>query len=87
MLASACSACGVENLHFDPIPIFCTQCGCRIKRNYIYHSTGAGENSFNFCGPCYGAIRDDVLETDGFKVQKSMLVKKKNDEQRVEGVS
>lgn len=85
MLASACSACGVENLHFDPIPIFCTQCGCRIKRNYIYHSTGAGENSFNFCGPCYGAIRDDVLETDGFKVQKSMLVKKKNDEQRVEG--
>ncbi|MCO5570371.1 hypothetical protein L7F22_024091 [Adiantum nelumboides] len=85
MLASACSACGVENLYFDPIPIFCTQCGCRIKRNYIYHSTGAGENSFNFCGPCYSAIRDDVLEADGFKVQKSMLVKKKNDEQRVEG--
>ncbi|KAH7281754.1 hypothetical protein KP509_36G061900 [Ceratopteris richardii] len=85
MLPTACSACGVENLHFDPIPIFCTQCGCRIKRNYIYHSTGAGENSFNFCGPCYNSIRDDVLETDGFKVQKSTLVKKKNDEQRVEG--
>lgn len=82
MSTSACSACAVEALHFDPIPIFCTQCGCRIKRNAPYYTSGSGENSLSFCGPCYN--RFDTLETDGFKVQKSSLEKKKNDEQRVE---
>lgn len=85
MSASACSACAVEILCFDPIPVFCSQCGCRIKRNATYHTTGTGENSVNFCGPCYSAIRSDTLETYGCKVQKSMLGKKKNSEQRIEG--
>eukprot|EP00250_Pteridium_aquilinum_P010036 c19106_g1_i1 orf=591-5369(-) len=84
MSTSACSACAVETLHFDPIPVFCTQCGSRIKRNAIYYTSGSNENSLSFCGPCYNTIRSDTLETDGFKVQKAALEKKKNDEQRVE---
>ena len=85
MSSTACSACAVEHLTFDPIPIFCTQCGCRIKRNAVYYTSGTGDNSLNYCGPCYS--RFDVLENDGVKVQKSSLEKKKNDEHRAEGVS
>ncbi|MCO5595257.1 hypothetical protein L7F22_049297 [Adiantum nelumboides] len=84
MSSSACSACAVETLHFDPIPVFCTQCGCRIKRNAVYHTSGSGDNMVIFCGPCYSAIRSDTVESDGVKVQKSSLEKKRNDEQRVE---
>lgn len=86
MSTSACSACAVEDLYFDPIPNFCTQCGCRIKRNATYYTTGSGESTLSFCGPCYSAIRHDTVETYGSKFQKSMLTKKKNDEQRAEGV-
>lgn len=84
MSSSACSACAVETLHFDPIPVFCTQCGCRIKRNAIYYSSGSGDNLVVFCGPCHSAIRCDTVESDGIKIPKSALEKKRNDEQRVE---
>ncbi|KAI5057544.1 hypothetical protein GOP47_0027559 [Adiantum capillus-veneris] len=84
VLSNACSACEVEALHFDPIPVFCTQCGCRIKRNAVYYTSGSGDSMLIFCGPCHSAIRSDIVESDGVKVQKSSLEKKKNDEQRVE---
>ena len=87
MSTSACSACAIEDLYFDTIPNFCTQCGCRIKRNATYYTTGSGESTLSFCGPCYSAIRHDTVETYGSRFQKSMLIKKKNDEQRAEGVS
>ncbi|KAH7298465.1 hypothetical protein KP509_25G044800 [Ceratopteris richardii] len=84
MSASACSACAVETLHFDPIPVFCSQCGSRIKRNAIYYASGSGDSALVFCSPCFSATRSDVAESDGIKVQKSALEKKRNDEQRVE---
>ncbi|CAA7027415.1 unnamed protein product [Microthlaspi erraticum] len=85
MSANACQLCGVERLVFEPIPIYCSPCGVRIKRNAVHYSAAAGESRHHVCAHCYNEARENSVSVDGTCIPKTSLEKKKNDEQIGEG--
>ncbi|XP_038717817.1 histone acetyltransferase HAC1-like isoform X2 [Tripterygium wilfordii] len=84
MSDNSCQLCAVENLTFEPPPIYCTPCGARIKRNAMYYTMGAGDTRHYFCIPCYNEARGDAIVVDGTAIPKARLEKKKNDEETEE---
>lgn len=79
---SACRACGVERLTFEPPPLYCFSCVGRIKRGQVFHHvpTTSGEARRDaWCNPCFNAIQGFV-EVEGQRFPKQSLVKKKNDD-------
>lgn len=83
---NSCQLCGVENLPFEPPPIYCSPCGARIKRNAIYYTTGTAEARYYFCSLCYNEARGDTIEAEELTISKAKLEKKKNDEVTYEAV-
>ncbi|XP_010531959.1 PREDICTED: histone acetyltransferase HAC1-like [Tarenaya hassleriana] len=84
MSENSCQLCAVEKLTFEPPPIYCTPCGCRIKRNANYYTVGAGDTRHYFCIPCYNDSRGDTILAEGTAIPKARLEKKKNDEETEE---
>lgn len=84
--ADACQLCAIEKLVFEPIPIYCSPCGVRIKRNAFHYSVAAGESRHHVCATCYSEARDNSVSVDGISIPKERLEKKKNNEQVIEGV-
>ncbi|KAF8059633.1 hypothetical protein N665_1227s0009 [Sinapis alba] len=83
--ADACQLCAIERLVFEPIPIYCSSCGVRIKRNVLHYSVAAGESRHHACATCYSEARENFVSIDGASIPKARLEKKKNDEQVIEG--
>ncbi|KAG7600692.1 Zinc finger FYVE/PHD-type [Arabidopsis suecica] len=83
--ANSCQLCAVERLVFEPIPIYCSPCGVRIKKNAFYYSIAAGESRHYVCAPCYNEARENTVSVDGTSIPKARLEKKKNDEKIEEG--
>ncbi|KAJ4889769.1 histone acetyltransferase of the CBP family 4 [Raphanus sativus] len=83
--ADACQLCAIEKLVFEPIPIYCSPCGVRIKRNAFHYSVAAGESRHHVCATCYNEARENSVSVDGTCIPKARLEKKKNDEQVIEG--
>ncbi|CAH2033413.1 unnamed protein product [Thlaspi arvense] len=83
--ANACQLCAVERLVFEPLPIYCSPCGVRIKRNAFHYSVAAGESWHYVCATCYNESRENSVSVDGTCIPKARLEKKKNDEQVGEG--
>ncbi|KAK1289316.1 Histone acetyltransferase HAC1 [Acorus calamus] len=84
MNENSCQLCAVEKLYFDPIPIYCTRCGARIKRNAMYYTVGTGDTRYCFCIPCHNEVRGDNIKVEGTTIPKARLEKKKNDEEAAE---
>lgn len=79
---SACRACGVERLTFEPPPLYCYSCVTRIKRGQVYHHapTLGGETRRDaWCNPCFNGIQGFV-DVEGQRFPKQALIKKKNDD-------
>tara|TARA_B100001142_G_scaffold298098_1_gene321011 strand:+ start:10 stop:2334 length:2325 start_codon:yes stop_codon:yes gene_type:complete len=81
---SACQACGVERLTFEPPPLYCYACVGRIKRGQVFyhippHVTGGEVRKDAWCNPCYNQIQGSI-EVEGVKYPKNQLAKKKNDD-------
>ncbi|XP_010481202.1 PREDICTED: histone acetyltransferase HAC4-like [Camelina sativa] len=85
MSVNSCQLCAVERLVFEPIPIYCSPCGVRIKKNALHYSVAAGESKHCVCAPCYNEARENLVSLDGTCIPKAKLEKKKNDEQVGEG--
>ncbi|KAL1221472.1 Histone acetyltransferase HAC5 [Cardamine amara subsp. amara] len=81
MSENSCQLCAVERLVFEPIPIYCSPCGIRIKRNALHYSVAAGESRQCVCTRCYNETRENSVSFDGTSIPKARLEKKKNDEQ------
>ncbi|KAL0865223.1 hypothetical protein Bca101_044341 [Brassica carinata] len=84
MSDNSCQLCAVERLTFEPLPIYCTPCGARIKRNAMYYTVVAGEHRHYFCIPCYNGSRGDTILAEGTSMPKARLEKKTNDEETEE---
>ncbi|XP_073286278.1 histone acetyltransferase HAC1-like isoform X1 [Primulina huaijiensis] len=85
MNENSCQLCAVEKLNFEPLPIYCTPCGARIKRNAMYYTFGAGDTRHSFCIPCYNEARGDTIVVDRTSIPKTRVEKKKNDDNPEEG--
>jgi len=86
MSVNSCQLCAVEWLVFEPVPIYCSPCGIRIKKNALHYSIAVGESRHYVCAPCYNEAREKLVFLDGTSIPKTRLQKKKNDEQVPEGV-
>ncbi|KAL4273799.1 hypothetical protein GQ457_13G018610 [Hibiscus cannabinus] len=84
MSENSCQLCAVENLTFEPPPIYCSPCGARIKRNAMYYTVGSGDTRHYFCIPCHNEARGDNIVAEGTTIPKARLEKKKNDEETEE---
>lgn len=82
----ACSLCGFEALNYEPVTYYCNGPNCnmqRIRRN-SYYFTG-GSNQYHWCAQCYKDLKSNEPIPMGDSIlQKSDLVKKKNDETHAE---
>lgn len=80
---SACRACGVERLTFEPPPLYCYSCVGRIKRGQVFHQVpsmpGAEGRRDAWCNPCFNSIQGYV-DVEGQRFPKQVMVKKKNDD-------
>ncbi|KAL9860254.1 Histone acetyltransferase HAC4 [Arabidopsis thaliana] len=85
MSVNSCQLCAVEWLVFEPVPIYCSPCGIRIKKNALHYSIAVGESRHYVCAPCYNEAREKLVFLDGTSIPKTRLQKKKNDEQVPEG--
>ncbi|XP_047311106.1 histone acetyltransferase HAC1-like [Impatiens glandulifera] len=85
MNENSCQLCAIENLTFEPPPMYCTPCGARIKRNAMYYTMGAGDTRHYFCTACYKESRGDTIIADGTSIPKSKMEKKKNNQVTEEG--
>ncbi|CAH8385562.1 unnamed protein product [Eruca vesicaria subsp. sativa] len=83
--AEACQLCAIERLVFEPIPIYCSPCAVRIKRNALHYTVAAGESRHYVCATCFTEARENFVSVDGTSIPKAMLEKNKNDEQVIEG--
>lgn len=86
MNENSCQLCAVETLTFEPPPIYCTPCGARIKRNFVYWTMQCGETRHYFCAPCHNDSKSDSVMVDGHSYLKSRLEKRRNDEETEEPV-
>lgn len=84
MNENSCQLCAVETLTFEPPPIYCTPCGARIKRNFVYWTMQCGETRHYFCAPCHNDSKSDSVMVDGHSYLKSRLEKRRNDEETEE---
>lgn len=78
---TACKACGVEKLSFEPPPMYCTNCNVRIKPKQTYYLAGAPTQSDKqtFCTGCFSGFGPSI-EIDGNRFAKNQLTKRKNEE-------
>ncbi|XP_043717703.1 histone acetyltransferase HAC1-like [Telopea speciosissima] len=81
---NACQLCKMENLSFQPPPIYCSLCGARIKRKVMYYTAPDGIVRHCFCTLCYNENRVESITVDGHNLRKVSLQKKKNDEETEE---
>ncbi|XP_004304807.1 PREDICTED: histone acetyltransferase HAC12-like [Fragaria vesca subsp. vesca] len=78
-----CQFCASGELLYAATPMYCSNCGCRIKERGNYYSTPTEHGAkYCFCSRCYNNTRSgDILLGDHVKVPKASLEKKKNDEE------
>jgi E1A/CREB-binding protein len=85
----ACRVCQQTKLTFEPPCLYCTQCGQRIKRGQVYHTTPPEvDNKAFWCHSCFSGHNGDKVPYDGAPegfVAKPSFIKKKNDEEIEEG--
>lgn len=72
-----CQLCGIAKINFEPIPIYCTPCGARIKRNAKYYAVEAVDSTKHICNWCYDQTRGDSIVVDGTPCPKARLEKQK----------
>ncbi|XP_074324708.1 histone acetyltransferase HAC1-like [Apium graveolens] len=85
MSESSCQLCGVEKINFEPVHIYCTPCGARIKRNAKYYTAEAVDSKQHICNSCYTQTPGDSIVVDGTPHSKTRLEKQKNDKFIEEG--
>ncbi|CAM8877032.1 unnamed protein product [Rhodiola kirilowii] len=76
---NSCQLCAAEELNLEPMPVYCTQCGSRVRRHAVYYMLGTCETRFYFCTTCHTAIRGGNFVVYGRTFSKSELEKRKND--------
>ncbi|KAL6873634.1 hypothetical protein ACP4OV_013716 [Aristida adscensionis] len=76
---ASCQLCKVENLMLEPLPMYCSLCGTRIKRNASYYGGIINESRHHFCVQCYNESRSDFVFVDNSRFLKSKLEKNRND--------
>lgn len=78
----ACVLCGCEKRLFEPPVFFCNGMNCaskRIRRNSHFYI--GGSNQYFWCNQCFNELDDKTpIELFDLTVQKTELIKKKNDE-------
>lgn len=81
-----CALCGNGKLLFEPVAYYCngTACnGARIRRNSPFYCDA--QNKYHWCQTCFGGLkRGEPIEVADVTLQKSDLLKKKNDEEAPE---
>ncbi|OIT33322.1 putative histone acetyltransferase hac-like 1 [Nicotiana attenuata] len=80
-----CQLCGTDRFVFVPVPIYCSSCCARIKRNLVYYWTvdKAGARHC-FCTRCFRKSRGDNVSSRGLSISKQKFQKAKNSEQNEE---
>ena len=81
-----CALCSNGVLLYEPTSYYCNGAACngqRIRRNSFYYCDA--RNKYHWCHVCYGDLKDgEPLEMAECTLQKTDLVRKKNDEQHDE---
>ncbi|RAL40790.1 hypothetical protein DM860_008488 [Cuscuta australis] len=83
---NTCQLCGTEKLVFTPVPMYCSCCGVRIKRNLVFYCWLLEETKsrYSFCTPCFKASRGGNISFLGLSIPKSNLKKEKNNDENGE---
>nr|XP_016462187.1 PREDICTED: probable histone acetyltransferase HAC-like 1 isoform X1 [Nicotiana tabacum] len=80
-----CQLCGTDRLAFVPVPIYCSSCCARIKRNLVYYWTVDKASARHcFCTRCFRESRGDNVSSQGLLISKQKFQKAKNSEQNEE---
>nr|XP_043634708.1 histone acetyltransferase HAC1-like [Erigeron canadensis] len=80
---NTCQLCSMDKLVFAPVPIYCSSCELRIKRNVgYYRSANEIGIRYCFCMSCYRGTHGANIMVRGFSFPKSNLQKAKNDEEK-----
>lgn len=78
----ACVLCGCEKRLFEPPVFFCNGINCsskRIRRNSHFYI--GGNNQYFWCNQCFNELDEKMpIELIDLTIQKTDLIKKKNDE-------
>ncbi|XP_019195482.1 PREDICTED: probable histone acetyltransferase HAC-like 1 isoform X2 [Ipomoea nil] len=85
-IENTCQLCGTDKLVFIPMPMYCSSCGVRIKRNLVFYYWGVEETSrrYCFCTQCFRASRGGNISFLGLSIPKAKLQKGKNNEENEE---
>ncbi|CAM9530579.1 unnamed protein product, partial [Phaeothamnion confervicola] len=84
-VAGTCYLCGAAKLTYEPMVYYCNGAACaglRIPRNRNFYV--GGNNQYFWCQGCYAELDEGPIEMAEATLQKSQLVKRKNDEVREE---
>lgn len=81
-----CQLCALPQLAFSPMPLYCSSCAGRIKKNATYYSTNDKTcDPFFFCTTCYNKCHREFTFY-GLSFSKPNLETLKNDSLTVESV-
>ncbi|CAH9102174.1 unnamed protein product [Cuscuta epithymum] len=85
-IENTCQLCGTDKLVFIPVPIYCSSCGGRIKRNLVFYYWLLEETKsrYCFCTLCFKASRGGNISFLGLSIPKSNLQKGKNNDENEE---
>ncbi|KAK7266743.1 hypothetical protein RIF29_19396 [Crotalaria pallida] len=80
--ADSCQLCRKQKLIFAPVPIYCSMCSKRIKRNAAYYLREAEESDTQhfFCTSCYKNFRGDIKFNETSFAKKLLVKMTNNDE-------
>nr|XP_017216837.1 PREDICTED: histone acetyltransferase HAC1-like [Daucus carota subsp. sativus] len=80
-----CQLCGMAKVFFEPVPVYCTLCGSRVKRSAKYYTAGAVDARRHVCSFCFVQNAGESLVVDGTAYPKAEFEKQRNDKIAEEG--
>jgi E1A/CREB-binding protein len=78
-MGTTCNICGQGVLLYEPLPLYCTECKKRIKKDQVYWTLDQDKTKIKpyICSNCYRNNRKTLLIKQKYKIAKASLSKKR----------
>ncbi|XP_052196496.1 histone acetyltransferase HAC12-like [Diospyros lotus] len=82
---NTCQLCAMDKFVFAPLPIYCSSCALRIKRNLIYYwALDEMGTRLCFCTFCFKRSHGETIVFHGITIFKGKLQKERNNHEEEE---